>query len=477
MNAAGIENAKAATAASSRIQSPFNWKLIASIVLSIILIIGIAIGVYFLIDSVKHNKDSMPSPENNKKILERQIGGKTGKMIDSLLTKKKGIIQSLNIVKKTTEGFQNTSKKDIIPDKITVQRNEISLLNFCVLGHRLGGYAGPKVNGVFAEEEVMDICIQGGVRLFIFDIDYINDTLKPKVVCRDKTGNLLSNNTASIRKCMRAIRKNMDLGATKGDPIIIVLSFLRYPDTPQKVYRFMSDVARELYSITKYMLRQTTSAVYDKQRMASELFLRPITDYENKVIILSNANTSIFNDPDMKKYNISIGESINQYTNLDLYINARIFTNTDDTLLSHLSKPEKSDVVSVRANSVNFYQNIPDKDTSNVVNDTKKEFTIAMNYTFSDDTPTDDMLKLLHGTYGVNCIPVNLFYKPDNKEELDKNNPAVILPILTDKWFSTYSYILKPRHLRYSIPDEIPMAAPPKAANTGGGFIKTPNIK
>ena len=86
-------------------------------------------------------------------------------------------------------------------------------------------------------------------------------------------------------------------------------------------------------------------------------------------------------------------------------------------------------------------------------------------------------MSLLHGKYGVNCVPVNLFSKP--KEELnpkDPNNPDVILPILTDKWFSTYSYILKPVSLRYTIPDSIPIRKPLAAANTKGGNIPTPNI-
>ena len=112
----------------------------------------------------------------------------------------------------------------------------------------------------------------------------VENTEKPRIVCRDSKGNLLSNNTGSIRKCMQAIATAMRTNQTLGDPIIVVLSVLRLPVTQPmaaEALRYMQNIALELQPIIPYLLKQTSEGNFQQQKMSDELFLLPIKSFRN----------------------------------------------------------------------------------------------------------------------------------------------------------------------------------------------------
>ena len=251
--------------------------------------------------------------------------------------------------------------------------DERALLNFAVLGCRVTGYLGPRMNGVFSEERAVEAAIQMGCRLLVLDIDYLDSRpSRPVLVCRDDVGNLLSNNTGSISKVAASIiaytRKQRGAGT---DPILVLLNIHRLPGTQPKgrqALQFMSEIARQLAPMYQYLLRSIEEGDAQQQRLQDILFKLPITRFENQVILLTNVDTSGFRDRD---------EEFEPQRDLDLLVNARVFTN-EDKALKNFQFPDASVPAAAVANTWSYYTTIPPANYTSEIEKTRNTFSIAM---------------------------------------------------------------------------------------------------
>ena len=109
------------------------------------------------------------------------------------------------------------------------------------------------------------------------------------------------------------------------------------------------------------------------------------------------------------------------------------------------------------------YTQIPENQSEDVINSTKLRWTICLSANPSIPV-TKRIYDKITKTYGVNCVPIQLF---------DKNNDFMF----TDTTFKTYSFQPKPEPLRYIKPGVvIPGEVNPKLVNANQGKLLGPTV-
>lgn len=348
--------------------------------------------------------------------------------------------------------------------------NERALLNFAVLGCRVAGYLGPRMNGVFAEESAVENAIKMGCRLFVLDIDYLDaKPSKPILVCRDDTGNLLSNNTGSIQKVAASIiaytRRQRGAGT---DPILILLNVQRLPGGQPKgrqALQFMAEIARQLAPLYQYLLRSTEEGDAQQQRLQDILFKLPITRFENQVILLTNVDTSGFRDRDAGEFE--------PQRDLDLLVNARVYTN-EDKALKNYQFPESSNVASAVANTWSYYTTIPSANYTSEIEKTRNTFSIAMMRSLSAPPAPEDVDTLVN-KLGVQGIVIHPFPNVD-EFAVKKETETLTAGIYAPSFFESFSFIPKAGVLRYKQPAPIVIPPADPKLNANGGILTAPVV-
>lgn len=367
--------------------------------------------------------------------------------------------------KQTAVDRQLTISCDKMPPE-----DERALLNFAVLGCRVAGYLGPRMNGVFAEEAAVESAIKMGCRLFVFDIDYLDaKPSKPVLVCRDENGNLLSNNTGSIQKVAASLiaytRRQRGAGT---DPILVLLNIQRLPGGQPKgrqALQFMSEIARQLAPMSQYLLRSADEGDAQQQRLQDILFKLPITRFENQVILMTNVDTSGFRDREAGEFE--------PQRDLDLLVNARVFTN-EDKALNNYQFPTDSSPASAIANTWSYYTTIPPANYNNEIEKTRHTFSIAMMRALGPHPSPEDVDTLVN-KLGVQGIIVHPFPNVDEfavKEEKKQLEAGVYSP----SFFESFSFIPKAGVLRYKQPAAIVVPPADPKLNANGGLLTAPDV-
>jgi hypothetical protein len=400
----------------------------AGIITVIIILIVIASKQQW-VDKFINTINSYPSRANND-----------ARAMDALTT----IAPLVDIVENNRQDY-----KSVLRD---IPADEQALSNFYVLGCRLTGYIGPQeMNGIFATKEATLLALRAGARVLVLDIDYLEkEKTIPRLVCRNRAGYLLSNNTGAISDVADAIAEFKARSFSPSDPIIVVLNVLRLPGETKSAesLTFMENIARGLGSIMPHVLRQTPKGTYYGRRMEDVLFRQKITDFDNKVIILTNADTTGFRSPPQTY-------TVNVKANLDNLVHARIYSNKSGEV-------ETGIIVGARMDTPIFYTDLPDDRRKTYSDAAMKEFTIAMTDDAMPELPTTGRLDALR-QLGVQCIPVNIFAACA---------AATTAPIYSEKYFKSTSYIVKDATLRYKEDKVITVAAPSPSQNTNGGRIQ-----
>ena len=367
--------------------------------------------------------------------------------------------------KSTSAEKQLTISCDKMPPE-----NERALVNFAVLGCRVAGYLGPRMNGVFSEEAAVESAIKMGCRLFILDIDYLDvKPSKPVLVCRDENNNLLSNNTGSIQKVAASIiaytRRQKGAGT---DPIIVLLNIQRLPGTQPKsrqALQFMSEIARQLAPMYQYILRSTEEGDAQQQRLQDVLFKLPITRFENQVILLTNVDTSGFRDREEVEFE--------PQRDLDLLVNARIFTN-EDKALKNYQQPDSSSIASSISNTYEYYTNIPPANYNSEIEKTRNTFSIAMTRAISKP-PSAQTLDTLVNKLGVQGIVIHPFPNVDEFAATEEKK-ELVAGVYSPSFFESFSFIPKAGILRYKEPSTIITPPADPKLNANGGLLVTPVV-
>jgi len=353
-------------------------------------------------------------------------------------------------------------------DMPTVQQ---CFVNFYSLGCLYTGYIGPMDEGYWDPDVAVQMAVKAGCRTFILEIDYMNDctgeTLKyfPRIVVRDAQGKLRINIRSNRPKCNSPQHSNIrdvcekinyyafaDSCQNKTDPVVIVLYFLRQPPGSYKskmVLDYFSNVAKSLSPFNDRLLKnELEGGTYYRQSQEGRLLINNIKNYNGKVLIFSNANTSGFREAQV----YSPHEDLDFLTNLRLtYTQTKLgITETGTTAPFGILETAED------------YTIIPVDREEETADATKLRWTLCLSQDPSKSV-TKEVYNKITSTFGVHCVPIILFDTTNNF-------------MFTDTTFKKYSFIPKPKALRYIKPPVVTPAEPNPSTNANQGILRNPVV-
>ena len=298
------------------------------------------------------------------------------------------------------------------------QAPDTSLINLQSLAVKQIAYIGPsEVNGVFDVTVGIQSALKVGVRVFVLQISYLDvnkDSSKfdekyvPTLVYRNDAGDLISSNGANIKevaKTLAAYGFSESMNSVS-QPLILYLHFQRTPNAlrePEKYVKFLSSVARLLEPLQEYMLGSTPEGNFKRQQNESVLLTTPVSTLEKKVIVLCNADTTIFRNV------TSLGlDNIDMKYDLDFMVNVRVYLDDSNSdTLGVTTQPlngEKANAVIVPFKSL---EGLSEENMDKFAMKGKTRYVIAMPSQMKN--PTTDSIKTAITKCGVNCVALNLF--------------------------------------------------------------------
>lgn len=391
-------------------------------------------------------KENVSSPENNARIRKEQLQ----------------IFNPVYIQREKLPAYQ-MEKSGLKTPNITIPplaKSETALINYSILTCNYAGYIGPLENGVYAEQEAIDLAYKAGCRAFMLHIDFLDGTKNPVLIVRNASGDKISNNVGSIGRTIKAIVDGSPRGSD-ADPIIIILFVHRLPakdaHTPDSI-NFMSLIASGLAPLRQRLLGLTAEGDFSRQKQQDTLFIRPRDVFDGKFIVMCNLDTTGFRNKSIAK-NVPISQD------LDYFVHARIFTNNSKNL-KLVKKPEQSKSIAPVAENLNFFNNIPEDRRNEQIARTKVQFTIAME-NFMATIPEKKTLDNLLNKSGVSCLPIMIF---------DKDTKTLFENVFSNDFFGRSGYRPKPKELRYVKPEPVQLGMAPASLNAYGGRLPIPGV-
>ena len=358
---------------------------------------------------------------------------------------------------------------DLLPtiDMPEVQQN---FVNFYALACRYPGYIGPINEGYIDPDIGIQNAVQAGCRVFVLDIDYLDDCTEaatkyfPRLVVRDSQGKIIIKYSGNLPFCNTESSSNLAIICEKinfyafasscqqaTDPVVIVLYFHRQPPgsyKSQTVLDYYSHVAKALKPFKDRILtNELTGGTFYRQKQESRLLINKITDYNGKVLIFSNANTTGFRE----------NQTYSPMDDLDYLVNLRL--SYTQTQLGVTSNDSGSSFGILQ--TVEDYTVIPPDRSDEVVEQTKLKWTICL--------PKDPLAPVsskvyqdITKTFGVNCVPAILF------------DPMANDFLFSEPLFKTYGFQPKPEPLRYIKPPIVTPAQPNPSTDAKQGMLRSP---
>lgn len=356
-------------------------------------------------------------------------------------------------------------KGDVMPE---VEQN---FVNFYAMGCRYTGYIGPMDEGYFDPDVSVQLAVNSGCRVFVLEIDYLDEckgeTIKyfPRIVVRDAQNKLRIKYNSNRPICNSPQHSNIkdvcdkinfyaftESCQNRTDPIVIILYFLRQPPGSYKsktVLDYYSNVAKALSPFQNRLLtNELDGGTFYRQKQEGRLLINKITDYNNKVLVFSNANTNGFREV----------QTYSPMEDLDFLVNLRLsYTQTKLGVTSN-----DSGATFGVLETVEDYLTIPSDRSDEVIENTKMRWTICLSKDPTVAVSKNDFTRIT-STFGVNCIPAMLF---DNSNEF----------MFTDTTFKTYSFMPKPEPLRYIKPPVVIPSEPNPSTDAHQGLLRAPTI-
>ena len=353
-------------------------------------------------------------------------------------------------------------------DMPPVQQN---FVNFYALACRYPGYIGPMNEGYIDPDIGIQTAVKAGCRVFVLDIDYLDDCTEaatkyfPRLVVRDSQGKIIIKYSGNLPFCNTESSSNLATICEKinfyafasssqqsNDPVVIVLYFHRQPPgsyKSQTVLDYYSHVAKALKPFKDRILtNELFGGTFYRQKQESRLLINKITDYNEKVLIFSNANTSGFRE----------NQTYSPMEDLDYLVNLRL--SYTQTQLGVTSNDAGSSFGILQ--TVEDYTVIPPDRSDEVVEQTKLKWTICL----SKDPLAPVSSKVyqeITKTFGVNCVPAILF------------DPMANDFLFSEPLFKTYGFQPKPEPLRYIKPPIVTPAQPNPSTDAKQGMLRSPS--
>jgi hypothetical protein len=401
-----------------------------------------------------------------------------------------------------------------------IQENENSLINFAPLTCQDTGYIGPLENGVFAENDAVSMALRAGARCFVLNIDYHEDqTLpidlfgkpnEPRLIYRDAGGAIKCINTGEIKLVAQALSATAfsNTLSNPNDPLFVILFFQREPKgSVDDKLMYYSKVAEQLEPLIPYHLGQTPQGDYHRQQKQNDLIYQPLSDFEKKVLLFCNVDTSLFR-----------GKNFAPTRDLDYFVHLRLFKESTEAYGATGSVESRLMPRGI-VNSVANFTIIPENKYKDTADSTKMRWTFA--YTHAASNPSSASLKYMMQTLGVQCIPLWLFttkapsssamkdlraslaanapdapQTPDTLKKLGSATASSVastgleapaappmdekpneddFPKLMTPWISS-SFVPKPKTIRFIRPSPFTPKAPSPKLDAQGGNLTTPTL-
>lgn len=380
-------------------------------------------------------------------------------------------------VRKINDKFEPTSGSkrplsDLLPKLDDMPESQQLLINFYTLACRFPGYLGPIHEGYFDADIGIKMAINAGCRTFVLDIDYLDDCKDntkygyfPHLVVRDSQGRLRIKPSSNRPLCntpehfnLRTICEKINFYAfadscqQREDPVIIVLYFLREPPggyNSKLVLDYYSQVAKALSPFENRLLKnELFGGKFYRHQQEGGLLINNIQNYNGKVLIFNNANTSGFQE----KQIYSTKDDLDYLTNLRLYYSQTKLGVTENGTGSMFGILQTTD----------DFMTIPNDRKTQVKDDTKLRWTICLSKDPMEQV-TSEVYNTITNTFGVNCVPTILF---------NVNNQFMF----TDKTFKIYGFMPKPKELRYIKPPITTPGEPNPTMDARQGKLLSPTI-
>ena len=422
---------------------------------SILFIISVLIGLGFLIKYILNKRSNLNTPGNIVAIKNSQVSALESRWLGKLQSRS-GLLGN----------FQGTS---------TPQPQQL-LINTAVFSTRLTGYLGPYESGVFSEDNAVRIALNAGSRCLILEIDYEQGIYEPKLIYRDSWAMKRSINTGSINAVAKSIAARAFSSSNNGappsvasDPLIVVLYFLRTPNIskdPISYAKYLGAVAEQLEPISQLLLGQTPQGDFRRQALESQLFFTNYSVFNNKIILLNNADTKIFRNLS----NMGLAGELGPKQDLDYMTHVRLYGRESPSPFGITGTSGDSVKPAAVVTSSSYWLNTPTDRAQNAVELTKSAWTLVMPPVSYDtgSTAADDKKKQenLFKIYGVHSIPITIFEDSKTTDNFSARGSI----------FNNTSWAAKPQLIQYVPPLPIPIQKPFPQANSGGGRVVSPKL-
>ena len=316
------------------------------------------------------------------------------------------------VIADLTEAQQNIGTKTGFQNKQPKSESSYKLVNIQPLAIKQTGFVGPEEkDGIFDPALGIQTAIRSGATFFTLQIDYLereqptgfDDINIPTLLYRNSSGKLISKNGASINDVALELSNyvfNPDLRNTKY-PIILYLHFVRTPDPitkPMEYLNFLKRVSEALQPLHSYILKDAGEN-FRRQKSEGSLLQLSLSSIENSIIVLCNADTTIFRNQ------AATGSALSPISDLDSFVNMRVYLEPGSDRIG-VTQP----VAAAKANAVlisySALNDMSDADKTSFAMKGKSRFVIAMPSQLENPTYAD--LKALLKNTGVNAIPLNL---------------------------------------------------------------------
>ena len=298
---------------------------------------------------------------------------------------------------------------------------ELTFLNAQAKTIKQAGYLGPPSGGKFNPEEATGQALKAGFRAFVLQIDSVKGDMDktafpdgagfPTLLYRGDDGALISANSGSIE----AVAKTIAALAFRPEvpeynmPVILYLHVLAAPSPvrAQELYiRFMARIARALNPLAPFHLGSTPMGVFHRQKRERELLAMPLKALEGQVIVLSNADTTLFRTP------LPGGKRYDPADDLDYWVNMRVHLENEDDVQGIAKISEKagsgaSQGPAAVVMSLSDIVNMGAAKRDAFATRGKGRFVIAMPGAMTNPAPAQ--LDRALTDLGVNMVPLDIF--------------------------------------------------------------------
>lgn len=308
------------------------------------------------------------------------------------------------------EGFQTA---DIVPI------GQSLLFNLQPLSIKDTGFLGPYPRGSYKEDIATANVLKAGCRFLTLQIDYTDVKMDlslfevpgvPTLLVRGPDGTLFSKNSGSIKDVAMTIA-NMGFNAIVPHnqlPIILYLHIVRAPNAlndPDGYLSFLSQIADALNPIAPFHLGLNPQGNFTRQKMAAELLTVPMNSLEGQIIVMSNADTSLFRRSTITK---------NKYPpakDLDFWVNIRVYLETPEDLngitqLADPANPPAAVLVDLKR-----ILSLSSMNMDAFAAKGKLRYVIAMGPRTTNPSSAD--LDIALNRLGVNVVPIDIFTDSD----------------------------------------------------------------